>query len=440
MRTLDSALVPTRLVERSELRTIPVVPLEKPRRLWRYAMLRQFWVWLLPILWLRVWGKLTTEVFSRRLRIYLERMGGLWIKAGQLLSLRRDAFPDIFCEELSRLLDRTTAFPFEVARKIIEEDLQGPLEDFFSEFSEQPFAAASIGQIYGARLRAEDVWVAVKVQRPGVKLNFQRQFFAIRLIARLIEWLARGWDLRAKEMISELEYIMAEELDYRIEASNIRRMRKSLRKHRIYVPRVFGRYSTPRILVMEFLQGVLMSDYIGVSRSDPVKLAAWLRENGVIPRVVGRRLYLSLLRQMFEDNLFHGDMHPGNIVLLRNNRVALLDFGSIGFMETDTQKKYHLLLQSLARREYSTAIDVLFLLTSSMPPVDTQEIKEACVRLLRAWEIRTMTKGLPFHLKSLSSMYQQLMTTLVRYKARTSWLSMRIDRASLTLDALRCRP
>jgi ubiquinone biosynthesis protein len=151
--------------------------------------------------------------------------------------------------------------------------------------------------------------------------------------------------------------------------------------------------------------------------------------------VVGRRLYHSLLRQIFEDNLFHGDMHPGNIVLLRNNRIALIDFGSVGYMETETQKKYNLFLQSLARKEYSTAIDVLFLLTSSLPPINIQELKESCVRMLRAWEVRTMTKGLPYHPKSLSVMYQQRVRLLSQSKVRSTWLSLRIDRASLTLDA-----
>ena len=435
MRTLDSLLIPTHLVERSELRRVPVVPLEKPKRLWLFAMLGKLLAWLLPILWLRIRGKLSTEEFSKRLRVYLEEMGGLWIKGGQLLSLRRDLFPPTFCEELSKLLDHTTGFPFGVARNIIEEDLQAPLEECFSEFSEEPFAAASIGQTYRARLRVEDAWVAVKVQRPGVKLNFRRQLFTIRLIARLIEWSLRRPDFRLNEMVSELEHIMAEELDYRMEASNIRRMRKSLRKHRIYVPKVFGRFNARRVLVMEFIQGVLMSDFINVSRSDPNKITAWLQDNCVRPEIVGRRLYHSLLRQIFEDNLFHGDMHPGNIILLRNNRMALIDFGSIGFMETDYQKKYHLLLQSIARKEYSKAIDVLFLLASTMPPVDVQEIKESCVRILRAWEVRTMTKRLPYHEKSVSTMYQQLLMVLNRYRVRSTWLFLKIDRAALTLDA-----
>lgn len=435
MRTLDSSLIPTHLVERSELRTVQVVSLERPPRLWPFAMLGKLLVSLVPILWLHLWGKLSTEEFSKRLRIYLEKMGGLWIKAGQLLSLRRDLFSPEFCEELSQLLDSTTGFPFEVARKIIEEDLGGPLDQFFSEFSEEPFAAASIGQIYRAHLRAENTWVAVKVQRPGVKVNFRRQLFSIRLMARLIEWSARRPDFRLSEMVSELEYIMAEELDYRIEASNIRRMRKSLRKHQVYVPKVFGGFCAPRVLVMEFIQGVLMSDYIAVSRSDPTKLATWLRQNGVDSQVVGRRLYHSLLRQIFEDNLFHGDMHPGNIILLRDNQIALIDFGTIGFMENDYLRKYQLLLQSIARKEYSKAIDVLFLLASTIPPVEVQEIKEWCVRILRAWEVRTMTKGLPYHQKSVSTMYQQLLMVLNKYKVRSTWLFLKIDRAALTLDA-----
>src|SRR5688572_2737875 len=102
-------------------------------------MIGRLLAWLIPVLWLRLWGRLSTEDFARRLRLYLEQMGGLWIKVGQLLSLRRDLFSPVLCEELSKLLDRTTGFHFDVVRSIVEADLGATLETYFDEFGEKPF-------------------------------------------------------------------------------------------------------------------------------------------------------------------------------------------------------------------------------------------------------------------------------------------------------------
>src|SRR3954453_9163366 len=109
-------------------------------------------------------------------------------------------------------------------------------------------------------------------------------------------------------------------------------MRKTLRKHNILVPKVFSRYTGRRILVMEFIDGVLMSDYIGLINADPARVTRWRAENNVDPVTVAHSLNNSMLRQIVEDNLFHADPHPGNIVLLRDSWIAFLDFGSIGFL------------------------------------------------------------------------------------------------------------
>ncbi len=146
--------------------------------------------------------------------------------------------------------------------------------------------------------------------------------------------------MRWQEAIWELDQIMREETDYRFELSNIRLMRKQLCGHSVYVPRPFPKYCRRRVLVMEFLEGTLMSDYIQVSESDPERLAAWLDENHIEPERVGRRLFMSFMRQIVEENRFHGDLHPGNIMLLRNSRVAFIDFGTVGTLEQNLWRKY----------------------------------------------------------------------------------------------------
>ena len=160
-------------------------------------------------------------------------------------------------------------------------------------------------------------------------------------IAKLSQWSIQP-HMRWQDMLWEVEQLMAEELDYNYEIANIRRMKKVLSRHNIYVPKVFSHYCSERVLVMEFIHGVVMADYLKVAASDPLRLKAWCEENNVEPRRLGKRLFFSNLRQLFEDNLFHGDLHPGNIVLLRDSRIAFIDLGSIGFSDRDFLEKYAL--------------------------------------------------------------------------------------------------
>jgi ubiquinone biosynthesis protein len=435
VRLLPPELIPTRLVEPADKKPLPVREPKKPPRLWFFYFLAEFLRWLTVILWLRVPRQISREEYARRVREFLESMGGLWIQAGQLLALRRDLFSKVFCDELLKLTDHTDGFPMHMVRQIVEEEIGGRIEDHFDEFIEEPFAASSIGQLHMAHTRIEQVWVAVKVQRPWVREHFDHQLRFIRLIFGLVEKLRIIAHLRSREIIGELVYVMAEKIDYRLEASNIRRMRRSLKRHKVYVPKVFFRFSSRRVLVMEYIQGALMTDYIAVRNSDPETVRNWEMENNIEPRLAGRRLHTSLLRQVLEDNLFHGDLHPGNIVLLRNSQLAFIDFGTVGFMESEYLQKYTLFLRSLASKEYSKAADVLFLLGSTLPAIDTEEVKERLIRCFRAWETRTVTKDLPYEEKSLSTLYQEVLKILYQYRVPSTWLFLKVERTNLTLDA-----
>src|SRR6516165_5220695 len=266
---LNRRLLPSRFPEVTGRKTIPVREARKPSG----ALLMRVWIlftwYFVQVAWLRVWGRLTGAVAGRRLREALEQLGGLWIKFGQLLSLRTDVFSYEFCRELGRLQDQATAFPPRIAKEIIEAELGGPLERFFEQFDEDPIAAASIGQVHLARLPGRGAWVSVKVQRPYTDWVLVRELGLVRLVVRAARKLWFVPDLRWEEMLWELDQIVAEEIDYRFEASNMRRMRKSLYPHRVYVPKVFPSYCTKQVLVTEFIDGVLMTDYIRMLEDDP---------------------------------------------------------------------------------------------------------------------------------------------------------------------------
>src|SRR5262245_29480650 len=157
---LNPDLIPTRLIEEEEK---PPIIIETPLKPSRWRLLYLGWVFLrffMGILVLFLRRRMTGRTFGRRLRREFEKLGGLWIKFGQLLSLRSDVFPREFCVELARLQDQVAGFPAEQARQIIKEELGAPVEVLFEPFEDKPFAAASVGQIHRARLRSEGVWVA----------------------------------------------------------------------------------------------------------------------------------------------------------------------------------------------------------------------------------------------------------------------------------------
>jgi ubiquinone biosynthesis protein len=431
---LSPALIPTRLETARPSRIVvrDVQPVSRLRTLTTVAVLGQLCV---RLLWLRIRGAGDAELVGTMVREAFEHLGGLWLKAGQLLSLRVDLFPQGFCQQLALLQNRSFAFPTPLARQILESEIGAPIEDYFDEFGEQPFAVASIGQVYRARLRHEQVYVAVKIQKPFSDQLFTRDLILIRWLVRLLQLFRFRTHMRWDLGYNELSDVMREELDYHYEASAMRRMRRQLRGHRIYVPRLFGRYSTRRVLVTEFIHAILMADYIKMAEENPERLAAWLAENNVKPRKVARRLIQSMYRQLFENNLFHGDLHPGNIVLLRNSRIALIDFGSTSFTEREYLQKFVMFVRALATRNFAKAADLSLMLTASLPNnLDVDQVKEDLVRALRSWATRTLVKQLPYHDKSMDNVTIEIVRILVGCRCTMEWGWLRIHRALTTLD------
>jgi ubiquinone biosynthesis protein len=385
------------------------------------------------------WWRLTRRFDPTRAgaatRQRLERLGGMWIKVGQLISLRVDLFSNEFCAELSRLQDQAHGFSPAEARAIIEEELGGPAERFFVELDPHPFAAASTAQVHRARLHGNGVEVAVKVQRPGFADSVSREMKLVGRLVWLLEIFGIASYLRWGEMHKELQQIMMEEVDYRYEASNIKRIGRLLKKHRVRIPELFGDVCTRRLLVTELLRGVLMSDYIHVLTRDAARLAAWRTENGVDPVRVGRRLIFSLLRQIFEDNLYHGDLHPGNIMLLRDSRIALIDLGAVGFTDNEFLGRYRLFLRSVGELDFAKAVDALLLLGDVVPVENLNRIRTELIRTLRNWSLRTHVDDLPFHERSISTVSTALIQILAAGKVTPNWSFLRIRRAEQTLDA-----
>lgn len=433
---LDIHLVPTPLEGASGKGVIDVRAPYSRRRFRGLFVLVRAGAFLLWLVRRQLRGRPPAVELAVALRGLFESLGGLWIKLGQLVAMRRDLLPSEFCSELGRLQDSAAGFPGELSRRIMEEDLRRPLESIFDQFEERPFAAASIGQLHRARLRQSGFRVAVKVQRPHVRAMFERDLGFVRRLCHGLHFLDIHRNFQWHDLIRELTEAMREELDYRLEASSIARMRRTLRPHGIYAPRVFRRFCSNRVLTMEFVDGVLVSDFIAFRETDPKGAQRWLAVNEIHPTQVGRRLHLSLMRQIFEDNVFHGDLHPGNIILLRRSRVALIDFGSVGSLEARFRELYRRVLRGMSDIDFEKTADMMSLIAPApVGRIDWERVRRNAAGALRQAELRAWAPNLSYSERSMTRTLLDVARCLADYDVSVGWAFMRVDRAHVTLDA-----
>jgi ubiquinone biosynthesis protein len=430
---LAERLKPTELAPLSQ-RPVPIAPPTNANGRSRRVLL-EVARWALVAIFFKLIGAWSAEGNAKTFRQMLERLGFLWVKVGQFLSLRADLFSDAFCKELWHLQYQAQGFPPELARSTIEAELGETIDRLFDLYEEAPFAAASIAQLHRACLKDTGTPVVIKVMRPGAEQIFAADMRVLGWIVALLRLIPRFKRYRLDEAVWEISEIAREETDFRMEMSNLQRFRRSVRPHAIYVPKVFDRFCTRHVLVMERVDGVLMSDFIRVDGAEPARVDRWLNENGCDRRHIAERLFLSFMRQLFEDNLFHGDLHPGNIMLLRHNRISMIDLGSIGMVEEGIRKRYYFGLKAIGMGEYEKAADLLLSLIPGPVPPRLLGAKEEIIRALRSWEKRTHVKALPYHEKSISQIFTIMAQVLARYGIATTWGLFKMDRSFMTMDA-----
>lgn len=254
-----------------------------------------------------------------RIRMAAEELGPTFVKLAQVLSNRPDIIPEGLVKEFEKLQDRVPPFDSAEAKKIIELETGKPIDELFQFFQDIPMASASIGQVHKATL-FDGSEVVVKVQRPGVKEMVERDLQLLHeIILRADRYLKKQGVLNATDVINSFERTMTKELDYHTEARNIQRFKEFYKNERnFYIPGVFRKYSTDKVLIIEFVQGCKFTD--------KKQLKAW----NIDPRKVvetGLNIYL---KQIFEYGYFHADPHPGNILVRPDGIICLIDFGMVG--------------------------------------------------------------------------------------------------------------
>jgi ubiquinone biosynthesis protein len=261
-----------------------------------------------PIRWMRVFIPTGKDVSGlprgERLRLVLQDLGPVYVKFGQILSTRRDLLPLDIADELALLQDHVPPFPGVQAREIIEKALGEPVNEIFASFDTTPLASASIAQVHPATLH-DGREAVVKVVRPGIGKQLRKDIDLLKSIARLAEkFMQGGARIQPLEVVREFETVVFDELDMQREAANASILRRNFQDSSdLYIPEVYWQWCKRRVMVMERVSGLPVGDIEG------------LRKHGVNLKKLARRGVRVFYTQVFRDNLFHADLHPGNILV-----------------------------------------------------------------------------------------------------------------------------
>jgi len=277
-----------------------------------------------------------------RTRLAFEHLGPVFVKFGQLLSTRADLLPDVYIAELSKLQSQVPPFSGKIARQIVEQSMAKPLDEVFTNFSDDAVASASIAQVHKATLKGTSQQVAIKVLRPNIELTINKDVKVLKLAAWFIEKVfSDGKRLRPQEVITEFEKTIHAELDFMVEAANATELYRLHKKdHKIIIPKIFYDYCSHDVIVMEWMDGTPISD-LETLRAKNIDLKQ-LSHNGVD----------IFYTQVFNYGFFHADMHPGNILCDDMGRYIGLDFGIVGCLAEEDKRYLAMNLLAFFNRDY----------------------------------------------------------------------------------------
>jgi len=318
---------------------------------------------------------------ARSLRQALEEGGVTFVKLGQLMSTRRDLLPEEFISELAQLQDRAEPAPWERVEEVITQSLGAPVGEVFAELRPEPAAAASIAQVHRARLRrgdGPDAEVAVKVQRPGIRSTVEQDLDILLRLADALEDRARWARAVGTAGVARgFAAAIREELDFRVEARNMAAVAATWPDQQravggsvtVVLPAVHEQLCTEHVLVIEWLDG------LNLRAAGPL-----IDERGLDRAELTRALLRSMVYQITEGGVFHADPHPGNVLLLTDGRLALLDFGSVGRLDTQQRSALQNLLLAVGRGDPAALRDALLELVTRTDEIDEWQLERALGR------------------------------------------------------------
>ena len=301
----------------------------------------------------------------------LEKMGPVFIKIGQLLSTRPDLLPVPFTEALARLQDKVAPFSFEEVEKIVSSELGMRLSRAFSSFDPVPISAASLGQVHRAAMR-DGRPVAVKVQRPGIREKMIDDLDSLQEVAEFLDHNTQmGKRYEFEKMLAEFHKTLLHELDYRLESQNLRTLGANLAEFkRIIVPQPIEDFTTSRVLTMEYITGHKITTLSSLAKME------------IDGSDLAEELFKAYLKQILVDGFFHADPHPGNILLMDDSSIALIDLGMVGRLSPRLQEGLLLILLAVSEGRGEDAAGQMVAISEKKEEFDEKAFTRLVVELV----------------------------------------------------------
>ena len=365
--------------------------------IWFFVLRLVFDFWLDQKAWSYPGGMTEAKRIARRkkqavwIRNTLLELGPTFIKIGQLFSTRADLFPPEYVEELAKLQDRVPAFSYEQVEAIVEQELGKKIPELFHSFDPIPLAAASLGQVHKAKLHSGEE-VVVKAQRPGLRKLFEIDLAILKGITRYFqshpEW-GRGRDWLG--IYEECCRILWEEIEYLTEGRNADTFRRNFRDYEwVKVPRIYWRYTSPRVLTLEYAPGIKISHYEALEAA------------GLDRKLLARQGAEAYLHQLLNNGFFHADPHPGNIAVSAEGALIFYDFGMMGQIKTGVREQLMKTLFGIAQKDSTQVVQSLVELGAIAPVDDMGPVRRSIQYMLDHF----MDK--PFENQSVSAISEDL--------------------------------
>ncbi len=358
-----------------------------------------------------------------KMRLVCEELGPTFVKFGQILSSRADLLPADLVKELEKLQDSVPPISALQAKQVVEAELKGKTEDLFISFQAEPFASASMAQVHRATLK-DGKKVVLKVQRPGIKEVIEQDIKVMLYMAEVFS--RRIPSLKSFDpvgLVRNFEESITRELDFIHESVNVQRFHHNFCSDEkdegwIHSPEVHSALTTSRLLTMEFIEGIKISDY------------ARLESAGYDRKVIAKRLALSYLRQVFQHGFFHADPHPGNLLVLPGNKICYLDYGMMGSIMKKDIEQFGSLFIAVNKKDVRRLIRALQQLSDSPPIRNFRALESDLEEFVHNYAFRSL------HSNEMSTVLLQLKDIVVKHGLRVPTHFFLLGRSMVTVEGV----
>jgi ubiquinone biosynthesis protein len=403
--------------------------------------LRGLAMFLAGVIYDRLRGMDSQRRRAVRLRETISRVGGTFIKLGQQASVRVDLLPQVYCEELTSLLDQVDPFPTELAIEAFERVTGKKLEETFAVFDPTPIGSASIACVYQGILHSGER-VAVKVRRPKVGHQIAADLRILGWVSSIAEALTLVRPGFGEKVLDEVRNTLLEELDFYKEArfqDLFRRRAKSARRRYFTAPKVYAELSGEDVLVTEFVSGVWMFELLAAVETGDAEALARMAALNIDPAEVARRLVWASHWGLWDSAFFHGDPHPANIIIQRDNQLVFIDFGAMGYLPSSRRNAMREMFNLMEHEDLEGMARLALTLLEPLPPIDTDRVIKAVEQVFWDALVATRSRYSEWYERTTAQLWLGFFKVTSRFRIPMSFDTVRLIRATLLYDTLASR-